>query len=159
MGDLCISAVRDWLTVVSGAPSGDPRGPRACVRAARMGVRSAPSLPLITPDEVVVAVNICAHAQQVFFERAAGPGDRDAGAAAVPVPDSRVLEDTRRLADRLHTALGERMVIERAVGIVLSRSGVNETEALARLVELSQHDHVTLFQIARNLIDEAARGL
>jgi AmiR/NasT family two-component response regulator len=49
------------------------------------------------------------------------------------------------------------MVVERAVGIVMSRSGVDETEALARLTKLSQHEHVKLVQIARTLVEEAVR--
>ena len=66
-----------------------------------------------------------------------------------------MLEDARRLAERLRGVLDERMVVERAIGIVMSRSGVDEVQALARLTVLSQHEHVKLVQIARRLVDEA----
>lgn len=49
------------------------------------------------------------------------------------------------------------MVIERAVGIIMSRSGVDETEARRRLTTLSQNEHQKLAVIAQNLVDEAVR--
>jgi GAF domain-containing protein len=153
----CITAARDGVTVISDSLGGDSRWPRFGGRIARMGVHSALSLPLITPDEVVGAMNIYARGKHAFDERAAELGELFAVPAAIAVQNARVLEDTRRLAGRLQTALDERMVVERAVGIVMSRSGVEEAEALARLTKLSQHEHVKLVQIARNLVDEAVR--
>lgn len=153
----CITAARDGLTVVSGSIGGDPRWPRFGGRVARLGVHSALSLPLVTPDEVVGAMNVYAYAKHAFDERAAELGEVFAAPAAVAVQNARVLEDARRLAERLQHALDERMVIERAVGIVMSRSGVEEGEARSRLTRLSQHEHVKLVQVARSLVDEAAR--
>jgi GAF domain-containing protein len=153
----CISAARDGVTVRSGSLGGDTRWPRFGGRIARMGVHSALSLPLVTPDEVVGAMNIYARAKHVFDDRAAELGELFAVPAAVAVQNARVLEETRRLAERLQNALDERMVVERAVGIVMSRSGVDETEALARLTKLSQHEHVKLVQVARTLVEEAVR--
>ena len=122
----CISAARDGVTVMSGSLGGDARWPRFGGRVARMGVHSALSLPLIAGDEVVGAMNIYARAKHVFDERAAALGELFAVPAAVTVQNARVLEDARRLAGRLQSALDERMVVERAVGIVMSRSGVDE---------------------------------
>ncbi|GAB2581535.1 GAF and ANTAR domain-containing protein [Microlunatus antarcticus] len=153
----CISAARDGVTVMSGSLGGDTRWPRFGGRIARMGVHSALSLPLIASDEVVGAMNIYAHAKHVFDERAAALGELFAVPAAVTVQNARVLEDARRLAERLQSALDERMVVERAVGIVMSRSGIDEDEALARLTRLSQHEHVKLVEVARTLVDEAVR--
>ena len=153
----CISAARDGLTVVSGSLGGDPRWPRFGGRIARMGVHSALSLPLVTPDEVVGAMNVYAHAKHVFDDRAAALGELFAVPAAIAVQNARVLEETRRLAVRLQAALDERMVVERAVGIIMSRSGVDDVEALTRLTRLSQHEHVKLVEIARTLVDEAVR--
>lgn len=153
----CVTAARDGITVVSGSLGGDPRWPRFGGRVARLGVHSALSLPLLAPDEVVGAMNVYARAKHVFDDRAAELGELFAVPAAVTVQNARVLEDTRRLAARLQTALEERMVVERAIGVVMSRSGVDETEALARLTTLSQHEHVKLVTIARTLVDEAVR--
>jgi AmiR/NasT family two-component response regulator len=48
-------------------------------------------------------------------------------------------------------------VIDRAVGIIMSRSGVTEGEALDRLRSLSQSEHHKLAEVAQQLIDEAVR--
>jgi GAF domain-containing protein len=153
----CISATKEAVTVISGSLGGDPRWPRFGGRVARLGVHSAISLPLVTPDEVVGVMNLYARAKHVFDERAAELGQLFAVPAAVAVQNARVLEETRRLAERLQRALDERMVVERAIGIVMSRAGVDEAEALARLTTLSQHGHVKLVQVARTLVEEAVR--
>jgi GAF domain-containing protein len=153
----CITAARDGVTVVSGSLGADVRWPRFGGRVARLGVHSALSLPLITSDGVVGAMNVYARAKHVFDDRAAELGELFAVPAAVAVQNARVLEETRRLAERLQSMLDDRMVVERAVGIVMSRSGVDDVEALARLTRLSQHEHVKLVEIARNLVEEAVR--
>ena len=53
--------------------------------------------------------------------------------AAIAVQNAQVLEQTKRLASQLQAALSTRAVIERAIGIMMSRSGGTETEALDRL--------------------------
>ena len=45
------------------------------------------------------------------------------------------------------------MVVERAIGIVMSRT--DETEAHARPTHRSQHEYVQIIQITRTLVDEA----
>lgn len=54
----CISAASEGLTMRSGSLGGDPRWPRFGATVARLGVHSAVSLPLITPDRVVGALNV-----------------------------------------------------------------------------------------------------
>lgn len=153
----CISAAQEGQTIVSGSLGSDARWRQFGGRVARMGVHSAVSLPLITADGVVGAMNVYAHAKYAFDDRAAALGELFAGPAAIAVENAHVLAQTRRLASQLQAALDTRMVIERAVGIVMSRSGVNETEALERLRTLSQHEHQKLVVVAQNLVAEAVR--
>ena len=153
----CITAAAESHTVVSGSLGADPRWRRFGGRVARMGVHSAVSLPLLTPDGVVGAMNVYAHAKDAFDTRAAELGELFAAPAAIAVQNAQVLEQTRRLAAQLTATLETRMVVERAVGIVMSRSGVSEEEALQRLRTLSQHEHEKLITIAGNLVDEAVR--
>jgi GAF domain-containing protein len=118
-------------------------------------VHSALSLPLITPDGVVGAMNVYAHGKNAFDDRAAELGQIFAGPAAIAVQNAHVLAQTRRLANQLQSALEVRGVIDRAVGIVMSRSGSTEHEALERLRSLSQHEHRKLVEVARQIVDEA----
>jgi GAF domain-containing protein len=151
----CISAAREGRTVLSGSLGGDSRWPRFGGRAARFGVHSVVSLPLITPDGVVGAMNVYAHDKNAFDDRAAELGQIFAVPAAIAVQNAHVLAQTQRLADQLQSALELRGVIDRAVGILMSRSGSTEREALERLRTLSQHEHRKLGEVARQIVDEA----
>src|SRR5918998_1621220 len=117
----CISAVAEAKPLVSGSLGGDPRWPRFGGRVARLGVHSVVSLPLVTPDGVVGAMNVYAQAKNVFDDRAAELG--------------------MILAEQLQAALETRGVVDRAVGIMMSRSGGTDAEAMERLREMSQSEH------------------
>ena len=153
----CITAAREGQTVISGSLGSDPRWRRFGGSVARLGVHSALSLPLIVPDGVVGAMNIYAHDKHVFDERAAELGEIFAVPAAIAVQNAQVLAQTQRLAAQLRSALDTRAVIDRAVGILMSRTGGTEDEALARLRTLSQNEHQKLAVIAAQIIDEAVR--
>ena len=151
----CISAARNGQTVVSGSLGGDSRWLRFGGRIARLGVHSVVSLPLITPDGVVGAMNVYAYSKNAFDDRAAELGEIFATPAAIAVQNAHVLAQTRRLANRLQSALELRGVTDRAVGILMSRSGITENEALERLRSLSQREHRRLPEVARRIVEEA----
>jgi len=153
----CISAVAEAKPLLSGSLGGDPRWPRFGGRIARLGVHSVVSLPLITPDGVVGAMNVYARAKNVFDERAAELGMVFAVPAAIAVQNAHALAQTRRLAEQLQAALETRGMVDRAIGIMMSRSGGTDVEAMNRLRELSQAEHRTLAVVARGIVDEAVR--
>ena len=153
----CISAASEGRTVMSGSLGADSRWPRFGGRVARLGVHSVVSLPLITLDGVVGAMNVYAHAKNSFSSRAAELGELFAAPAAIAVQNAKVLAQTQRLAARLQAALEARGVIDRAVGIMMSRSGGTDQEALERLRAMSQRDHHKLATVAQQIVDEAVR--
>jgi GAF domain-containing protein len=153
----CITAAKEGRTVISGSLGADPRWPRFGGRVARRGVHSVVSLPLIAPDGVVGAMNVYAHAKDVFDDRGAELGEIFAAPAAIAVQNAQVLAQTQRLATQLQAALETRGVIDRAVGILMSRTGSTEQQALDRLRSLSQHEHHKLAVVARQIVDEAVR--
>jgi GAF domain-containing protein len=153
----CISAARESRTVMSGSLGADSRWPRFGGTTARLGVHSVVSLPLVTVDGVVGAMNVYAHAKNVFDERAVELGEIFAAPAAIAVQNAQVLARTQRLVAQLRSALETRGVIDRAVGIMMSRSGGTEQEALERLRALSQREHHKLAAVARQIVDEAVR--
>jgi hypothetical protein len=57
--------------------------------------------------------------------------------------------------DGLRSALGTRTVIGKAIGIIIEREGVNETEAFEILKVLSQHSNVKLRDVAARLAKDA----
>jgi GAF domain-containing protein len=150
-----ITAAREAQTVMSGSLGADPRWRKFGGGVARLGVHSALSLPLVTPDGVVGAMNVYAHAKNVFDDRAAELGEIFATPAAVSVQNAQVLAQARRLAARLQTALESRVVVDRAIGIMMSRSGGTAEEALGRLRALSQNEHHKLVTVASQIVGEA----
>jgi GAF domain-containing protein len=153
----CISAARDGRTVMSGSLGADSRWPRFGGTVARLGVHRVVSLPLVTPDGVVGAMNVYARAKNAFDDRAAELGEIFAIPAAIAVQNAQVLAQTQRVAAQLKSALETRAVVDRAVGIMMSRSGGTEHEALERLRAMSQHEHQKLALVARQIVDEAVR--
>lgn len=57
--------------------------------------------------------------------------------------------------DGLKSALGARTVIGKAMGIIIEREGVNETEAFEILKVMSQHSNVKLRDVATRLAKDA----
>jgi len=122
-----------------------------------MGVHSALSLPLLLPDRVVGAMNVYAHCKDAFGAEAVRIGELFAGPAAVSVHNAQVLSQSMRLADQLGEALTSRPDIDRAIGMVMARTGASPEEAFGRLRAMSQAQHVKLVEVARQLVDEAVR--
>jgi AmiR/NasT family two-component response regulator len=72
------------------------------------------------------------------------------------VQNAQVLAHIQRLAAQLQSALQTRGVIDRAVGIVMSRTGGTEGEAMARLRALSKSELQQLEVVAGQIVEEAA---
>ncbi|HEY0117999.1 MAG TPA: GAF and ANTAR domain-containing protein [Cellulomonas sp.] len=153
----CISAALERRTVRSGSLGGDKQWPRFGPRVGRLGVHSVLSLPLLVPDRVVGAINVYAHAKDVFDDHATELGELFATPAAVAVHNAQVLAQAMALATQLQTALSSRPVIDQAVGIIRARSGSTAEEAFARLRTISQHENVRLATVAARVVDEAVR--
>jgi GAF domain-containing protein len=153
----CLSAVAERQLVLSASLGGERRWPQFGSRAARLGVHSVVSLPLITEEGVLGAMNVYAHDKNAFTPDAGRLGELFAVPAAIAVQNAQVLAQTKRLASQLQTALSSRGVIERAIGIMMSRSGGTEADALDRLRALSQHQHEKLPVVAQSIVQEAVR--
>ena len=71
--------------------------------------------------------------------------------------NAQVLAQIQRLAAQLQSVLQARGVIDRAVGILMSRTGRTEGEAMARLRALSQDQHQLMEVVAGRIVEEAVR--
>jgi GAF domain-containing protein len=120
-------------------------------------VHSALSLPMLIQGTVVGAMNVYAHRKDAFDDHAAHVGQLFAVPAAIAVQNAQILAQTQRLAANLEKALTNRAVIDQAIGILISRSGVTGDEAFERLRTLSQTNHLKLSAVATSIVEEAAR--
>ncbi len=153
----CISAAREGLTVRSGSLGEDQRWPRFGPRAAGLGVHSVLSLPLISGDGVIGAMNVYARSRDAFSTEATHVGELFCAPAAIAVENAQVLAQARRLAANLQVALTSRAVIDQALGIIMSRTGLSSTEAFARLRTRSQTEHTKVVLVAQSVVDTALR--
>lgn len=151
----CLLAVETGLTQVSGSLGQERRWPRFGPRVSRMGVQSVLSLPLVLPEKVVGALNIYAHAKDAFDPDAVRIGELFALPAAVSVHNARLLQQSQRLAGQLSDALSTRAVIDQAIGILMSRTGVRPAEAIDRLGTMSRARNTTIDDMSQQLVDDA----
>jgi GAF domain-containing protein len=152
-----ITSMHTRRPCVSGSIGRDARWPRFGAVAARLGVNSAMSLPLMLGEQVIGAINAYAYNPDTFAEHAVAMGAQFAGLAAVSIHNARVLMEARHQTEQLHRALVSRSVIDQAVGIVRSQSGASAAEALDRLVKVSQSENLKLQVIAERLVDISVR--
>jgi GAF domain-containing protein len=153
----CITAAAEARTVRSGSLGTDPVWPRFGPKASELGVHSVLSLPLQVPHGVVGAMNVYAHANDAFKERAVKLGELYARPAAVSVQNARALAQARTLAEQLTSALATRPVIDQAIGIIMSRTGSTSDVAFGKLREVSQRDNRKVSVVAERLVEEAVR--
>ena len=151
----CITAAAEARTMRSGSLGNDALWPRFGPRVGHLGVHSALSLPLLTADGVLGAMNVYAHAPDAFDDHAAVLGELFAVPAAIAVQNAQVLAQAKRLATQLKTALTNRAVIDQAIGILISRIGCGAEEAFDRLRQISQSENQKLHTVSQSVVDEA----
>jgi transcriptional regulator with GAF, ATPase, and Fis domain len=153
----CISAAAEGRTNGSGALGEDASWPQFGPQAAELDVHSALSLPLKLKGDVLGALNVYAHTRNAFSPASQRMGELFAGPAAVAIHNARLHDQAQRQIGRLETALVSRSTIDRAIGILMARSGITGDEAFVRLRIMSQHDHMKLNLVAERLVDQAVR--
>lgn len=154
----CLLAVATGRTQVTGSLGGEARWPRFGPRVGRLGVHSALSIPLLLEGGVLGAMNVYAHPRDVFDERSVRVGEAYAVPAAVSVRNAQILAQSQRLAEQLQEALSSRAVIDQALGIVRSRLGCTEEEAMERLRHASRTGGLKVSRVASDTVEEAVRG-
>jgi GAF domain-containing protein len=153
----CITCMQLKKACVSGSLGSDSRWPHFGGRVARMAIHSALSLPLMVGDEVIGAINTYARVRDAFDEHAVELGTQFAGPAAVSVYNAQLLAHAQERTKALQRALDSRAVIDQAIGIIRSRSGVSAEVAFDRLTRMSQTENIKLHLVAERMVEEAAR--
>jgi GAF domain-containing protein len=152
-----VSAVAEQQTVVSHSLPSDVRWPQFGSQSAGFGVQSTLSIPLITSDGVVGCMNVYAHDKEVFDDRATLLGESFAIPGAIAVQNAQILAESKRLAVHLRTALNNRITVERAIGVLMSRSGDSADRTLAKIRSMSQSEHKKVDVVAQDIVDTAVR--
>lgn len=152
-----LSAVAGAQPVLSGSLGGEPRWSRFGPRAGRAGLHSVLALPLRVVDLPMGAVTVYARAKNAFDDPATQCAWPVTAAASAVIANAQELARANRLAASAQWAMAERAVVERAVGILMSRRGFSPDEAMTSLHGISQRQNVKLAELATRIVDEATR--
>ena len=153
----CISAAASGQPMRSVSVEADQRWPSCGPTAGRLGVHSVLSLPLLVDDEVIGSMNVYAHPEHAFDDRAERIGQVFAVPAAITAQNAHVLAQLQRKTANIQNVLTTRAVINQAVGMIIGSTGRTPDEALHRLRILSQTEHRTLSAVATDIVEETTR--
>src|SRR3954470_15765159 len=125
--------------------------------AAKHGVLSTLSLPLVTHDGSIGALNMYAESERAFDDEDTRVGELFATQAAFLLANAQAYWDARALSENLEQAMKSRAVIEQAKGIIMSTTGCDADEAIRVLIEQSQNQNIKLRDIAAEVVRNASR--
>jgi GAF domain-containing protein len=154
----CVTALEQHRVVRSDSLATDASWPRYAGRARRLGVESVLAIPLVLHDTVIGVLAMYATGRAAFTEDDALIAQRYAAPAAAIVRNARVLGQCRAEIHQLRAALKIRPLIDQAIGIIRSRTGVNEDDAFALLRTTSNRDHMKISELAARIVEDAVRG-
>jgi GAF domain-containing protein len=136
----------------SRAAAADPRWRDYAVRALARGVRSSLSMPLMTPDRPVGALNLYSDRLGFFGDAETRLAERFAREAAVAVGIAARLASQAVLTDQLRASLASRAVIDQAIGVIMAQQRCTAEQAFAIMRSTSQNRNVKVREIAEQTI-------
>lgn len=152
----CLSAWRSRQVERIDDTTTDPRWPQWNGAAARLGVRSVLSAPLLAGDESIGALKVYSDQPAVYRERDELAMRLFAQQAAILLANTQSLQEARRNSRRLTDALSSRDSIIRATGVLLGRGAADEQAAFALLADTARRSGRTVAEVARELLATVA---
>jgi GAF domain-containing protein len=125
--------------------------------AASHGVLSTLSLPLVSHEGPIGALNLYAEVEYAYTDDDLQIGQMFAQQAAFLLANAQAYWDARTLSENLEQAMKSRATIEQAKGIIMSSTGCSADEAFAMLTRQSQQQNVKLREIADEIVNNAWR--
>ncbi|MEV7454131.1 GAF and ANTAR domain-containing protein [Streptomyces nigra] len=125
------------------------RWPRYAPRAQELGVGSMMDFLLYTEDEDLGALNLYSRRPGAFTEMSELAGWLLASHAAIAFSSARTHA-------QMEEAVATRHVIGEAMGILMGRHGLDETQAFDVLRRYSQENNVKLREVARQICEKGA---
>jgi len=126
--------------------------------AARHGVLSTLSMPLIATQGSIGALNLYAETIDAYGDADVATASTFAAQAAFVLANAQAYWDARDLSENLQQAMVSRATIEQAKGIIIATSGCSAEEAMKLLIEQSQHENVKVRDLAAEIVANAVRG-
>ncbi len=153
----CLDAFTTGSMVVVDSLERDARWPEFAAAALAHGVRSTLSMPLVSGDDSVGALNFYAGTDGAFDADATEIGRLFAAQATVVLVNAQAYWGARLTSEDLQRALAGREVIDLAKGIIMSSLGCSPDEAFQTLVSQSQAENRKLRDVAADIVAQTQR--
>jgi GAF domain-containing protein len=153
----CLSAWRERSVIRIDDMEIETRWPAWTQAAAALGLRSTLSAPMVAGDDSVGAIKVYARQPLAYDSPAEHLLTMFAAQAAVLIANVQRLEKAKRLSDQLKAALRSRDVIGMAKGVLIGREGIDEAQAFAMLVSVSQRENKKVRDVAESITQSAQR--
>ena len=144
----CLDCIRTGAPVSVTDLTHEDRWPAWTPAALRNGVRSGRAVPLTAAGTTFGALNLFSDRPGAFGERSGEVGAALAGVAAVSLAAVRRAGRATELAEQLQHALGSRVVVEQAKGVVATMLGTTMDEAFELLRRYSRSHNRRLREVA-----------
>lgn len=152
----CLDAFRTKTVVRVESTDAEPRYPVFAEDAAKHGISSTLSLPLVANERPLGALNFYAKEPAAFDENAERRGQVFADQAAMVLANSQAYWDLHDLHQSLEQAMQHRAVIEQAKGVLMAQSNVDADAAFDILRRISQRENRKLRDVAHELVERVA---
>jgi GAF domain-containing protein len=153
----CLEAFTNGSSVIVDSLATDDRYPEFAASAMAHGVRSTLSLPMLSGESSVGALNFYADSDAAFGETEAEVGRLFAAQATVVLVNAQAYWGARLRSEHLEQALVGREVIDLAKGIIMNAIGCGPDEAFDTLVKQSQQENRKLRDVAADIVARAQR--
>ncbi len=141
----CVDAIKEHQVFQTGRLSQEKRWPNFTPRAvAESGIESILSLRLFA-DGTMGALNLYSTQPDAF-------DDRDVAIATVFAAHAAVAWSTSQMIENLRAGMVTRQLIGQAVGLLMVRQDMTESDALDALRRASQRLNVKLRQVAESIV-------
>jgi GAF domain-containing protein len=152
----CLEAARTRLPLRVSVEDARHLWPAFAKVAAKAGIRSYLSAPLMLGDEPVLgALNVYGRAPDAFDPVDEALLSLFTAASSSAIVSSRSYARARDFAEQMKNALTSRAEIEQAKGVLMARHLISADEAFAMLAQESQDNNVKLRDVARSLLETA----
>ncbi|WP_420451806.1 GAF and ANTAR domain-containing protein [Ilumatobacter sp.] len=153
----CIEAFREASAILVESLSSDVRWPEFAQAASAHGVRSTLSLPVMSGDSAVGALNLYSDQEGAFGATDVETGSLFAAQAGVVLSNAQAYWGARLHSEQLRSALESREPIDIAKGIIMNTMGCSPDRAFEILVTQSQQENRKVRDIAMEMVARAQR--
>jgi GAF domain-containing protein len=150
----CLDAFRTGEPVEQqNLEAGSGQWPSFAAAATRAGFRSALALPLRLRTVTLGSLNLLSDSGSRVAEADVIVARAFADLAALSISQHRASAEAHLLNEQLSAALGSRVVIEQAKGVLSERAGIGLAEAFARMRAYARNNNLRLTDVAHAAVD------